>query len=137
MKFENVIIVIGKTRLEQLTDRFNTKAQTKFYIEHSGGDFEEYESEHETFHKSLGVVLKTSSKHAKMKLIERKFLPNFIFSEHDVVVALGQDGLVANAAKYVGGLPLIGVNPDIKRNDGVLLPFSQNTFEPGLVSVLE
>ncbi len=137
MKFENVIIVIGKTRLEQLIDRFNTKAQAKFYIEHSGGDFEEYESEHETFRKSLDFVLKTSSKHAKMKLIERKFLPNFIFSERDVVVALGQDGLVANAAKYVGGLPLIGVNPDLKRNDGILLPFSRETYEPGLVSVLE
>ena len=31
--------------------------------------------------------------------------------------------LVANTAKYVGDLPIIGVNPDPARNDGVLLPF--------------
>lgn len=137
MNFENVIVVTGKTRLEQLIDRFNTKAQARFYIEHSGGDFEEYESEHDAFRASLDLVLRAASKHAKMKLIERKFLPNFLFSQRDIVVALGQDGLVANAAKYVGELPLIGVNPDPKRNDGILLPFTSHTFEPCLVNVLE
>jgi hypothetical protein len=38
-------------------------------------------------------------------------------------VALGQDGLVANTIKYLDGQPLIGVNPDTYRYDGVLLPF--------------
>src|SRR5260370_32664614 len=36
---------------------------------------------------------------------------------------LGQDGLVANRAKYVGDAPIIGVNPDPTQFDGVLLPF--------------
>jgi NAD kinase len=137
MKFENVIVVIGKTRLEQLIERFNTKAQARFYIEHAGGDFNEYELEHEEFQKSLKVVSLTASKQAKMKMIERKFLPNFLFSDHDVVVALGQDGLVANTAKYIKELPLIGVNPDPQRNDGVLLPFSKESFENGLMRVLD
>lgn len=137
MKFENVIVVIGKTRLEQLVERFNTKAQARFYIEHAGGDFEEYESEHEEFHKALKFVSLVASKHAKMKMIERKFLPNFLFSDKDVVVALGQDGLVANTAKYISSQPLIGVNPDPQRNDGILLPFSKTTFEQGLISVFE
>jgi NAD kinase len=137
MAFENIIIVIGKTRLEQLIERFNTKAQARFYIEHAGGDFEGYENEHEEFHKSLKFVSLVASKHAKMKMIERKFLPNFLFSDKDVVVALGQDGLVANAAKYISNQPLIGVNPDPQCNDGILLPFSKTTFEHGLVSVFE
>lgn len=135
MKFENVILVIGKTRLEQMIERFNTKDQARFYIKHAGGDFEEYEQEHEEFHKSLKEVSLIASKQAKMKMIERKFLPNFLFSNRDVVVALGQDGLVANTAKYINGLPLLGVNPDLKRNDGILLPFSKDTFEHGLASV--
>jgi hypothetical protein len=42
------------------------------------------------------------------------------------VIAIGQDGLVANTAKYVGDLPIIGVNPDPSRYDGVLLPFVVN-----------
>lgn len=137
MGFENAIVVTSKTRLEQLIERFNTKSQARFYIEHAGGDFEEYELEHEAFQRSLDTVLKSVSRHSKMKLIDRKFLSNFIFSDRDIVVALGQDGLVANTAKYINGLPLIGVNPDPERNDGILLPFTKATFENAFVNVLE
>ncbi len=137
MNFENVIVVTGKTRLEQLIERFNTKAQARFYIEHNGGDFNEYEAEHDVYQRSLDVVLRIAGGESRMKWIERKFLSNFLFSEHDVVVALGQDGLVANTAKYINGQPLLGVNPDPIRNDGVLLPFSKDSFELGLRSVLQ
>ena len=44
MKFERVIIVRDKTRLEQLIERFNSKAQAQFYIESSGADFNFYEN---------------------------------------------------------------------------------------------
>ena len=36
---EKIVLVTRKTRLEGLIERFNTRAQAKFYIEHSGGDF--------------------------------------------------------------------------------------------------
>lgn len=137
MNFENVIVVTGKTRLEQLIERFNTKAQARFYIEHNGGDFKEYEAEHDVYQQSLDAVLRVAGGEARMKWIERKFLPNFLFGEQDIVVALGQDGLVANTAKYINGQPLLGVNPDPIRNDGVLLPFSKDSFESGLRSVLQ
>ena len=38
-------------------------------------------------------------------------------------MALGQDGLVANTMKYLEGQPLVGLNPEPARWDGVLLPF--------------
>jgi hypothetical protein len=34
---------------------------------------------------------------------------------------VGQDGLVANTAKYVGEQPIVAVNPDPERFDGILL----------------
>ena len=40
--------------------------------------------------------------------------------------SLGQDGVVANTVKYLNGHPLIGLNPDAKRYDGILLPFTAN-----------
>ncbi|HZY81172.1 MAG TPA: sugar kinase [Cyclobacteriaceae bacterium] len=136
MSFENIIVVTGKTRLEQLVERFNTYDQAKFYIEHSGSDFSEYEQEHETFKRSLDSILRIGSSRARMKTIDRSFLPNFIFTERDIVVAIGQDGLVANTAKYSKGQPLLGVNPDPQRNDGILLPLSVNSFEKTLIDVL-
>ena len=40
----------------------------------------------------------------------------------EVVVVVGQDGLVANLARYVDGQPVIGINPEPERNPGVLVP---------------
>jgi hypothetical protein len=59
----------------------------------------------------------------KLQVIDRDFLPTFMFMPQDIVVTLGQDGLVANAAKYVKGQPIIAVNPSPRIFDGVLLPF--------------
>lgn len=137
MAIENAIVIVNKTRLEQLIERFNTKAQAKFYIEHSGGDFADYELEHSNFKRSLEKVQLTLSNHIKHKVVERKYLPNFLFSEKDIAIVVGQDGLVANTAKYVNGLPILAVNPDIERFDGVLLPFNPDDFEIGLLNVLE
>jgi len=63
----------------------------------------------------------------KVHEIERGMLPNFMFSETDLVVAIGIDGLVANTAKYLNGQPLVAVNPDPETIDGVLLPFNVST----------
>src|SRR5262249_18002721 len=64
------------------------------------------------------------------------FMPNYDFSMSTAVVVLGQDGLVANAAKYVGAAPIIGVNPDPARFDGVLLPFQLPQARDALSKVL-
>jgi len=58
-----------------------------------------------------------------VQVIDRQFLPTFDFRSCTAVVVIGQDGLVANTAKYALEVPIIGVNPDPKRFDGVLLPF--------------
>lgn len=53
--------------------------------------------------------------------IERADLDRFVFGPEDVVVAVGQDGLVANVAKYLAGQVVIGLNPEPERNAGVLV----------------
>ena len=58
-----------------------------------------------------------------LKFVEREYLPTFDFRGCIAIVVVGRDGLVANAAKYVGDLPIVAVNPDPQRIDGVLLPF--------------
>ena len=128
MSVEYAIIIKNKTRLETLIERFNTKAQAKFYIERSGGDFSDYEKEHDIFHNSLSNVQRSLSSILKNKIVERSFLPSFIFNDTQVVVTVGQDGLVANTAKYVKQIPIVAVNPDQDRFDGVLLPFNVNNF---------
>jgi len=123
MALEKIIIVTRRTRLQELVARFNTKAQAKFYIEHSGGNFSDYEMEDDEYRRSFDQLSKSLGMGLKLQIIDRNFLPTFMFMPQDIVVTLGQDGLVANAAKYVKGQPIIAVNPSPRIFDGVLLPF--------------
>lgn len=136
MSFEYAILVKNKTRLETLVERFNTKAQAKFYIERSGGNFEEYEIEHDRFQTSLSTVQRNLSKVIKNKIVDRSFLPSFLFNENHLVVVVGQDGLVANTAKYVNGNPIIAINPDSERYDGYLLPYTPDNFVEAVEKVM-
>ena len=136
MSIEYAIIIKNKTRLETLIERFNTKAQAKFYIERSNGDFNDYEKEHEVFHNALSSVQRNLSTVLKNKIVERSFLPSFIFNDNQVIVTVGQDGLVANTAKYVKQIPIVAVNPDQERYDGVLLPFNTGNFITAIEKVI-
>lgn len=136
MKPEYAIIVKNKTRLESLIERFNTKAQAQFYIESSGGNFREYVEEHERFYQSFMEVQTRLSKVIKNKVVEKEFVPSYIFSEKNLIIVIGQDGLVANVAKYSKHIPIIAINPDEERYDGVLLPFTAKNFLNGVNAVI-
>lgn len=136
MQFDKAIIIRDKTRLEQLIERFNSKAQAKFYIGRSGGNFKQFELEHHAFYASLKYVQDVILRALNFKVIERSFLPTYIFTVSDLIVVIGQDGLVANTAKYVGELPIVAVNPDKNKYDGILLPFSPESLENTLDKIL-
>ncbi len=136
MRIEYAIIIRNKTRLETLIERFNTKAQARFYIERSGGDFYDYEKEDEIFHHSLLTVQRKLSTLLKNKIVDRSFLPSYIFNEKQIVVTVGQDGIVANTAKYVNQIPIVAINPDKDRYDGLLLPFSPDNFMTAIEKVI-
>jgi len=131
--FEKIVLVTRKTRLAELVERFNTLAQARFYIEHAGGNFQDYQAEDEAYRRSLGQVRHGVGVGLKVQEIDRELVPTFTFLKADLVVTLGQDGIVANTAKYIGRQPLIAVNPDPARFDGILLPFlpgeAQNSIE--------
>ena len=126
-----VVLITRRTRLEELVAKYHSVAQARFYLEHLGADFSDYLAEHETYAAAKRTVTTALEAHGRYQAIDRGFLTNFMFAPDDVVVALGQDGLVANTMKYLDGQPIIGVNPDRHRWDGILLP-----FEPRDVSAL-
>ena len=137
MQLEQAILIRSKTRLEQLIDRFNSKSQARFYIERSGGEFDPYVQEHDRFYLALERVTDRLNKHLRTKVIDRSFLPNFIFTPTDLIVVLGQDGLVANTAKYSLGKPMLAINPDPDRYDGQLLPHKLNGLSKTLDRIVE
>ncbi|KAF0243896.1 MAG: hypothetical protein FD180_2977 [Planctomycetota bacterium] len=134
--FDKLVIVTRKTRLEELVERFNSRGQAKFWIERSGGEFGEYVSEDDAYRRSLEGVRRGLDIGLKQQSLDRALVPSFLFSDRDLVVPVGQDGLVANTAKYAGAQPIVGVNPDPSRFDGVLLPFTPAGVRPAVESVL-
>jgi len=118
------ILVTRRTRFEALIAQYNTEAQAAFVIESRGGDFSDYRIEHTTYVQAVNTVEAALKCSARVQRLEREFLPNFIFGPEDIIVVVGQDGLVANTLKYLDGQPVIAINPDPKRFDGVLLPFA-------------
>jgi NAD kinase len=137
MTYDKLVLVTRKTRLQQLVARFNSRGQAKFYIEHAGGDFADYQREDDTYLRSLEVLHRTLDGTLKVHAIDRELVPTFLFAPTDAVVTVGQDGLVANVAKYVGAQPIVAVNPDPQRFDGVLLPFRPDQAAAAVASLLD
>lgn len=99
--------------------------------------FAEYEDEDRTYQQVVERIEQALDFGLPVRRVDRDFLANFEFGLCELVVVVGQDGLVANAAKYVGGLPIVAVNPDPQRFDGVLLPFSPQQVRSAVRKVLD
>ncbi len=123
MSDRKIILITQKTRLEQLIARYNTAGQAEFYITHHGGDFSEYQHQHETYQNALHKTEEILRQFGRVQILEKEYLTNYIFGEKDLIIVLGRDGLVVNAMKYLDRQKVIGVNPDISQYDGILLPF--------------
>ncbi|WP_428035585.1 sugar kinase [Amphritea sp.] len=117
------VLVWRKTRLEELVGRFNTWPQAQFYLEHNQADPSDYLAEHDLYRQRVQEIEQVLKARGRFQSLSRQYLPSFQFGPDDVVVVIGQDGLVANTLKYLDGQPVIAINPDPQRWDGILLPF--------------
>jgi hypothetical protein len=116
------VVVTRKTGLEELLERFVTREQARFYLEHSGVPFEPYEAEQRAHDEALARLKSAIPADVRSQFVGRSFLPTF--GERDLVVTLGPDGMVVNVAKYLrGAQPILAFNPDPSTIDGILIPF--------------
>ena len=69
--FKKLVIVTRNTRLQELVARFNTRSQAKFYIEHAGGDFADYEHEDDAYGRALEVLERSLEFEIPKQLVDR------------------------------------------------------------------
>ena len=119
-----VVIVHRKTPLEHLLERWGTAGQVKFYLESQGQNMELFAEEHEAVQAALAAVESALPADQRRVRLERSGIDRFVFRSDDLVIVVGQDGLVPNTAKYLDGQTVVGVNPDPGRIDGILCPHS-------------
>ncbi|MFI9293484.1 hypothetical protein [Streptomyces gardneri] len=115
------VLVHRTTEYEELLARHGTHGQAAFFLSARGRSVEEVRERHERVHRALAEVAGAVPLSWRQTRVERADLDRFLFGPEDVVVVVGQDGLVANAAKYLSGQPVIGIDADPGRNAGVLV----------------
>jgi hypothetical protein len=115
------VFVTRETDYELLIAHHATRGQARFFLETRGQRLEDVEARHDRFHAVLGTARAAVPADWRQTLVSRADLNRFLFAPDDVIVAVGQDGLVANVAKYLNGQPVLGVNPAPDLYDGVLV----------------
>ena len=115
------VLVHRTTEYEELLARHGTHGQAAFVLAGRGRSIEEVAERHRRNEQALTAVAAAVPLRWRRTRVERSDLDRFLFGPEDVVVVVGQDGLVANAAKYLSGQPVVGVDTDPGRNPGVLV----------------
>lgn len=141
----SIAVVTQPTRMQNLLKKQATKGAAMFALRKAHEDFSyqkrraklqnwvqgeldeavsfaAYASEEQQYKEALSTLKTELELGFPLAFVDRRYIANFDFERCVAVVVVGQDGLMANAAKYVGQLPIIGVNPDPERYDGILLP---------------
>jgi len=116
-----VVIVTRPTPYEELLARHATRLQAEFFLRQRGQSLDAVEALHHEVRGVISSLLASVPLEWRRNTVLRSELDRFLFEPDDVIVVVGQDGLVANVAKYLTGQPVVGVNPLPDIFDGILV----------------
>lgn len=136
-RLPRVVLVTRPTQYELMLRRHGTAGQAGFFLRTKASAFApaagakrakgpppdalaHHRLQHDRIEQARETVRRSIPSERRTTHIDRDDLDRFFFEPDDIVVAVGQDGLVPNVAKYLRGQPLIGINPDPGLYDGVL-----------------
>ncbi|MBF4562316.1 NAD(+)/NADH kinase [Microbacterium sp. VKM Ac-2870] len=122
MATPRAVIVYRASELTELLARHGTRGQVAFFLDQRGQSLAAVEERHERIRAALADVSAGLPVDWRRASVERGELARFVFEPADIVLVVGQDGLVANAAKYLSAQPVIGIDPLPGVNPGVLVP---------------
>ncbi|MEV6400772.1 hypothetical protein AB0M39_39355 [Streptomyces sp. NPDC051907] len=115
------VLVHRTSEYEELLARHGTHGQAEFFLASRGRGIEDVARRHHRTRQALADVAAAVPLSWRQSRVERTDLDRFLFAPEDVVIVVGQDGLVANTAKYLSGQPVVGIDTDPGRNPGVLV----------------
>jgi len=130
-----VVLVHRHSEREQIIEEQGTWGQAEFVQKRRGVSLDSVQQRHDLLATAIQTVSTAIPKEWRRGTVERADLPRFLFEPEDVVVVIGQDGLVANTAKYLSGQPVIGIDPNQGTGLGVLTRHAPAAFEPLLAQV--
>ncbi len=117
-----VVVVTRPTFYTLAIQRHGTEGQARFVLAGRGEDVDRLREQHAAATNILHAVQSAIPLSWRRTRVTRSELDRFLFEPEDIVVVVGQDGLVANVARYLSGQPVIGVDAAPGTNAGVLVP---------------
>ncbi|WP_369745169.1 hypothetical protein [Paenarthrobacter sp. AMU7] len=121
MPTPRIVIVHRRTELQELLDRHATRGQAEFFLSTRGRSIQDVQDRHDHLTAALATVRAAVPSDWRQAEVERADLSRFLLTAEDIIAVVGQDGLVANVAKYLNGQPVIGIDPEPGANPGVLV----------------
>jgi NAD kinase len=119
-----VVVVTRPTEFEALLERHGTADQAAFFLKTRGRNLDEVRRHHQHLGEVLNSLSQSFPVEWRRTAVTRSDLARFVFEPEDIVVAVGQDGLVPNVAKYLAGQIVVGINPAPDQYEGVLVRHS-------------
>jgi len=135
--FERIVVVTRNTNLEDLLVRHHSLSHVEFFLTQRGESIDEYKAANKAVCDARAQVMRSLPDGMPIAKIDRSQLSNFLFRERDLVIAIGPDGLFANLAKYTKDIPILTVNPDPSRIDGVLMFHSAKGIAKKILALVE
>ncbi len=126
-----LVLVTRETEYDQLLARHATRGQADVFLRRRSQSLEGLDAQRDHVRDAVAQIRAAVPKDWRIAAVRRAELDRFLFGQEDLVVAVGQDGLVANVAKYLSGQAVVGVNADPARNPGILVP-----HKPGDVAAM-
>jgi NAD kinase len=131
------VLVTRQTDFTRLLAAHATRGQAEFFLRRRGQDILTVERARDKIESAINQVRQSLPEDWPVAQVTRHELDRFIFAEGDFVFAIGQDGLVANLAKYLSGQPVFGVNPDPDVYEGALAQLDPSLLKKRLGAVLK
>lgn len=126
------VVIHRRTELEELLARHGTRGAAEFFLRNRKRSLAEVQDRHDAIQDALSAIGAAIPPEWRRGQVERGDLDRYLFEPADYIVVVGQDGLVANVAKYLDSQLVIGVNPEPTINPGVLVPVEVAAFEQTL-----
>lgn len=117
-----VVIVTRQDEITSLRNTYGTVSNASYALSTRGGSIAEATTRSEMYTTAVGRVTVAIPEDWRQARVMRDQLDRFLFEPDDIIAVVGQDGLVANVAKYLHNKQVvIGFNDNKTKNPGVLV----------------
>ncbi|MEL7152413.1 MAG: hypothetical protein AAFN51_01170 [Pseudomonadota bacterium] len=130
-----VVIVHRASEYQTLVEAHGTRGQAAFFLESRGQRIDDVEAVHMALAQCIARTKQAVPQDWSLAQVERGDLDRFLFTDNDIILAVGQDGLVANLAKYTSGQPVVGVSPGGAGSEGILTRLTPDAVGPVLAGI--